>query len=230
MMDQRVPFIVTIDGPSGSGKGTIAKRLAAEYGLRLLDSGALYRVLGLAARRHGVDLADEPAIEMLALSLDVRFDVAEQNDGVQVILEGDDVSREIRTEEAGAAASLVAAITAVRSALLQRQRDFSQIPGLVADGRDMGTEVFPAAQVKVFLTASAQERARRRCKQLVEKGFDANLKNILDDVQARDARDTQRSASPLRPAEDACVLDCTDLSVEQVVEQIRTLITKGLSG
>lgn len=229
-MDQRVPFIVTIDGPSGSGKGTIAKRLAAEYGLRLLDSGALYRVLGLAARRHGVDLADEPAIEMLALSLDVRFDVAEQNDGVQVILEGDDVSREIRTEEAGAAASLVAAITAVRSALLQRQRDFSQIPGLVADGRDMGTEVFPAAQVKVFLTASAQERARRRCKQLVEKGFDANLKNILDDVQARDARDTQRSASPLRPAEDACVLDCTDLSVEQVVEQIRTLITKGLSG
>ncbi|MFT5720292.1 MAG: cytidylate kinase [Motiliproteus sp.] len=230
MMDQSVPFIITIDGPSGSGKGTIAKRLAADYGLKLLDSGALYRVLGLAAHRHAVELTDEAALEVLAGSLDVRFDVAAHNDGVQVILEGDDVSREIRTEDAGAVASIVAAIAPVRSALLQRQRDFAQIPGLVADGRDMGTVVFPLAQVKVFLTASAQERARRRCEQLVAKGFDANLKNILDDVQARDARDTQRSASPLKPAEDACVLDCTDLSVEQVVERIRKLITKGLAG
>ncbi|MEH6470761.1 MAG: (d)CMP kinase [Halopseudomonas sp.] len=215
------PLIITIDGPSGSGKGTIAKLLASELGLSLLDSGALYRVLGLAAVKRGIDLSDEAALEALALVLDVRFEVAEESDGVSVLLDGNDVSREIRTEDAGRAASIVAAIEPVRSALLNRQRDFARLPGVVADGRDMGTVVFPTAQVKVFLTASADERARRRCNQLLAKGFDANLGEILRDVQERDARDTQRAVAPLRPAVDALELDCTDLSVDQVLDIIR---------
>ncbi len=228
MMAQGLVPLITIDGPSGSGKGTIAKRLAAEYGLQLLDSGALYRVLGLAAQRHGIELDDEPALEVLAAKLDVRFDVVEAEDGVQVILDGDDVSREIRTEDAGRVASIVAAIGGVRTALLQRQRDFASKPGLVADGRDMGTVVFSAAQVKIFLTASAEERARRRYRQLLEKGFEADFELILSDVQARDERDTQRAVSPLLPAEDALLLDSTKLNIEQVLTSVRERVVEKL--
>lgn len=228
MIEAVVPLI-TIDGPSGSGKGTIAKRLASDYGLQLLDSGALYRVLGLAATRRNVTLDDESGLEGLAATLGVSFEVSDADDGVSVILDGDDVSREIRTEEAGRSASIVAAIPGVRGALLQRQRDFSQLPGLVADGRDMGTVVFPQAQVKIFLTASAQERAQRRYKQLLEKGFDADLAVILADVEARDARDTQRTVAPLMPAEDALELDSTELTIDQVLVKIRLLVAEKLS-
>ena len=220
--------VITIDGPSGSGKGTIAKGLATRYGLQLLDSGALYRVLGVAALRHGIDLADTQALELLATRLDVRFEVEPEGDGVEVVLEGERVGRDIRTEEAGRAASIVAAIPGVRSALLQRQRNFAVAPGVVADGRDMGTVVFPQAQVKVYLTASAEERARRRYNQLLEKGFNANLATILNDVKARDERDTGRAVAPLKPAEDALQLDSTELSIEQVLERIEQLVTERL--
>ncbi|MEH6651163.1 MAG: (d)CMP kinase [Motiliproteus sp.] len=226
-MATNIPLI-TIDGPSGSGKGTIAKRLASDYGLQLLDSGALYRVLGLAAARRELALDDDVRLERLAATLAVSFEVNDAEDGVSVMLDGDDVSREIRTEQAGSSASIVAAIPEVRSALLQRQRDFSQLPGLVADGRDMGTVVFPQAQVKIFLTASAQERAQRRYKQLLEKGFDADLAEILSDVEARDARDTQRTVAPLVPAEDALELDSTELTIDQVLAKIRLQVADKL--
>ena len=214
--------VITIDGPSGSGKGTIAKLLATELGYRLLDSGALYRVLGQAALKHAVALDDESALAQQAARLDVRFEAA--TDGVRVVLEGEDVSRQIRTEEAGGVASVVAAVPSVRTALLQRQRDFAELPGLIADGRDMGTVVFPQAAVKIFLTASAEERAQRRYNQLIEKGFDANLPAILADVQARDARDTERAVAPLKPAEDALLLDSTALTIEQVLDRVRQQI------
>ncbi|RDE23003.1 (d)CMP kinase [Motiliproteus coralliicola] len=219
MIEQQVP-VITIDGPSGSGKGTLAKLIATELGFALLDSGALYRVLGQAALKHSVALDDEAALAAAAESLDLRFEVSDAEEGVKVILEGDDVSRQIRTEQAGATASVVAAIPAVRTALLQRQRDFASLPGLVADGRDMGTVVFPRAAAKFFLTASAEERAQRRYKQLIEKGFDASLPVILEEVKARDARDMGRAVAPLKPAEDALVLDSTQLSIEQVREQV----------
>ncbi len=210
--------VITIDGPSGSGKGTIAGLLARELGWRLLDSGALYRLLAFAARNHGIELDNEAALKTLAAHLDVQF-FAEAN-GQRIVLEGEEVTDLIRTEQVGDGASQVAALPCVREALLQRQRDFLEEQGLVADGRDMGTVVFPQAPLKVFLTAGAEERARRRFLQLKGKGEDVTLASLLDEIRARDERDIQRSASPLKPAEDAIVLDSTELSIEQVLERI----------
>ena len=214
--------VITVDGPSGSGKGTICAMLAAELGWLLLDSGALYRITGLAASRRGIPLNDEHAVAAVAAALDVEFIPGAE--GVNVILEGDDVTRTIRTEEVGSLASQVAALPAVREALLQRQRDFRNAPGLIADGRDMGTVVFSDAPVKVFLTASAEERGRRRFEQLRSKGFDASLRALVEDIRARDERDTNRAVAPLRPAEDALVIDSTALTITEVRDQILTLI------
>ncbi|MBA2778949.1 (d)CMP kinase [Billgrantia kenyensis] len=220
--------VLTLDGPGGAGKGTISRLVAERLGWHLLDSGALYRLTALAARRHGVALDDEPALERLAATLDVEF-LAEA-DATRILLEGDDVSREIRTEQAGDAASRVASLNGVRQALLQRQRDFRTPPGLVADGRDMGTVVFPDAELKVFLTASAEERARRRYLQLQEAGVDASLSSLLKEIQARDARDMQRSVAPLKPADDAIELDTTSLSIPEVVERLTEwLAQRGLA-
>jgi cytidylate kinase len=212
--------IVAIDGPSGSGKGTIAGLLAQKLGWNLLDSGALYRLLAFAARNHGVDLTNEEAMKVLAAHLDVQFLAAAQGQGQRIILEGEEVTDAIRNEVIGAGASQVAALPAVREALLQRQRAFQEMPGLVADGRDMGTVVFPDAPLKIFLTASAEERAQRRYLQLKAKGDDVNLASLLDEIRARDERDTQRAVAPLKAADDAILLDSTKLSIGQVLELI----------
>ncbi len=210
--------VLTIDGPSGSGKGTIAQLIAREFGWHYLDSGAIYRVLAQAAMKHQLDLADEDALSRLAEQLDVRF--AFDNADLKVMLEGEDVSLRIRSEEAGNAASKVAAIPAVRSALLQRQRDFRKMPGLVTDGRDMGTVVFPDAPFKVFLTASAEERAQRRYKQLKQKGIESNLSDLIAEISERDRRDSEREVAPLRPAEGALILDSTELGIDAVFEHV----------
>ena len=210
--------VITIDGPSGAGKGTIARLLAEKYGWALLDSGAIYRVLALAAVHHGIGPADEEALAPLAASLDVQFLT---DDGTtRIVLEGEDVSQAIRTEAVGAMASQVAALPRVREALLRRQRAFRMPPGLVADGRDMGTVVFPDAEAKIFLTASAQERAQRRYKELREKGLDVNLTRLLEDIKARDERDMNRSVAPLVPAEDAYKVDSTGLTIDQVLDVV----------
>ena len=217
--DSIIP-VITVDGPSGSGKGTICKLLAALLGWNLLDSGALYRLTALAAKHHGVALDDEDALQVLAAHLDVQFLVQEGEDEIQVILEGESVTQELRLEETGSTASVVAAIPAVRDALLNRQREFAQAPGLIADGRDMGTVVFPGAQLKVYLDASVEERANRRYKQLINKGLDASLEVILIDLKKRDERDMQRAVAPLKPADQALVLDSTSLSIAQVLETV----------
>ena len=224
-MNRDVP-VITIDGPSGSGKGTVAALLAAKLGWNFLDSGALYRLLAFAARNHGVDLTNEEALKLLAAHLDVQFGAAKDGHGMQIILEGEEVTSAISNEQVGAGASQVAALPAVRDALLQRQKAFREPPGLVADGRDMGTVVFPDAPLKIFLTASAEERARRRYLQLKGKGDDVNLASLLDEIRARDERDTQREVAPLKPADDAVQLDSTDLSIEQVLGQIRSEVAK----
>ncbi len=226
MMSALVP-VITVDGPSGAGKGTVCARIAAELGWHLLDSGALYRITGLAADRRGIKLDDESSVAQVAAGLDVRFQPTP--DGVLTILEGDDVTTTIRTEEVGSLASQVAALPAVREALLQRQRDFLSTPGVVADGRDMGTVVFTDAPVKVFLTASAEERGRRRYKQLTEKGISASLPALIEDIQARDERDSNRAVAPLKPAQDALLIDSTSMTIDEVCDQIMTLVrTAGL--
>ena len=216
--------VITIAGPSGSGKGTVAGILAKRLGWNLLDSGALYRLLAFAAGNHGVALDNEALLEKLAAHLDVQFIGATDGKPARIILEGDDVTHAIRSETVAAGASKVAALPAVRDALLQRQRAFLEFPGLVADGRDMGTVVFPDAPLKVFLTASAEERARRRYLQLKAKGDDVSLSGLLDEIRARDERDTQRAIAPLKPAADAIQLDSTELSIEQVLERIMSEI------
>jgi cytidylate kinase len=211
--------VITIDGPSGSGKGTISRAVARALGWHFLDSGALYRGVGVAAVRSGADLTDADALARLALSADIRFE--DRIDGEpHVWLASEDISEAIRTEEAGQAASKVAAQPAVRAALLAKQRAFQQPPGLVADGRDMGTIVFPQAELKVFLTASATERARRRHKQLSEKGIRAILPALLREIEERDLRDRSRSVAPLIPAHDAHTIDSTSQSIDDVVATV----------
>ncbi len=216
--------VITIDGPSGAGKGTICQLVARNLGFHLLDSGALYRLTALAAQNQSVDFSDESALAAVAAGLDVMFQPTDQ--GVQVLLAGEDVSQSIRREAVGMNASKVAACQSVRDALLQRQRSFQQSPGLVADGRDMGTTVFPQAEVKVFLTASAAERAKRRVLQLEQAGQQADYDKILLDIETRDTQDTERASSPLKPAADAMVLDSTELSIEQVLEQVLGAVAK----
>ncbi|MCC5810321.1 MAG: (d)CMP kinase [Ectothiorhodospiraceae bacterium] len=220
--------VVAVDGPGGSGKGTVCRALQRATGWHLLDSGAIYRALAFAARRRGVDPQRGDGIVQLARDLDVSFEP--DSDGqIRVTVDGDDVTLELREERTGNLASQVAVIPAVREALLDRQRAFRAAPGLVADGRDMGTVVFPDAELKVFLTASAEERALRRHKQLKEQGVDGNLADLLREINERDERDSTRATAPLKPASDAEVIDTTGLTVEQVVGKVMTLLENRLS-
>ena len=220
--------VITVDGPSGAGKGTISHMLADTLGWHFLDSGALYRVTGHACLLEGVSWDDHPAVAEVARHLEVSFSAAPSGE-ILVAYRGQDVSRAIRTEEGGRGASTVAAIPAVREALLARQREFRRPPGLVADGRDMGTVVFPEADLKFYLTASAEERARRRYQQLLAKGESVSLPRLLEDIRERDARDSSRDVSPLVPAEDAIVIDSSNLSIPDVFAQVMLKVKeKGL--
>ncbi|AUQ25328.1 (d)CMP kinase [Dickeya zeae] len=214
--------VITVDGPGGAGKGTLCKALANALQWNLLDSGAIYRVLALAALHHQVDITSEEALVPIASHLDVQF-VPEEGQ-LKVILEGEDVSNEIRTQEVGNTASQAAVFPRVREALLRRQRAFRDAPGLIADGRDMGTVVFPDAPVKIFLDASAEERAKRRMLQLQAKGFNVNFERLLSEIKERDDRDRNRSVAPLVPAPDALVLDSTHMTLDEVVKQALTYV------
>ncbi len=228
-MSEQAP-VIAIDGPSGSGKGTLSRLLARELGWHYLDSGALYRLLGVAIQRRGIAPDDLPGV--IATASDMAIEFIDNDAGEPaVLLDGEDVGAELRTEQSGAMASRLAAIPEVREALLARQRGFRQPPGLVADGRDMGTTVFPDAELKLFLTASLEERVNRRYKQLKEKGFEISIDNLFQEISARDQRDANRAVSPLRPADDAVVVDCSSMSIDEMlacaVEHVRE---KGLVG
>ncbi len=229
-MPKTKPPVLTLDGPGGSGKGTIAQIIAGRLGWRYLDSGALYRVLGLTAQRRGFALDSEPELCRLAETIHIEFIPQPDGTAARVSVDGEDVSAELRTETTGELASRVAVLPDVRAALLQKQRDFRQFPGLVTDGRDMGTTVFPDAVLKVFLTASAEIRAERRYKQLKDKGLTANLAGILGEIRHRDQRDTNRSVSPLKPADDAWILDCSALSIQEVVDSVSARLQARLTG
>ena len=216
--------VVTIDGPSGSGKGAVTAQIAEWSGFHVLDSGALYRLVGLAARRAGVSLEDERALAEIATHLDTTFQPEDGEEDWAVYLGTEIVTALIRTDEAGVDASLVSQFSGVRGALIERQRAFKAAPGLIADGRDMGTIVFPDATLKIFLTASAEQRANRRYKQLKNKGMDVNFAALLESIQARDVRDMTRSVAPLVPAEDSVVIDSSELSLSEVVQRVRSLM------
>lgn len=225
-MSHPIP-IITIDGPSGVGKGTIASALAKKLGWQVLDSGAIYRVLALAALHHQVDIENEANLVPLAAHLDVQF-LAQQQTSLQVVLEGEEVTQAIRNEQVGNTASKIAVFPRVREALLRRQRAFAQQPGLIADGRDMGTVVFPEAAVKIFLDASAQERAKRRWQQLQQQGISGSFDALLVEIKARDERDRNRIVAPLVPAKEALVIDSTAMTIEQVFDTVIKYVKKQL--
>lgn len=216
--------VLTIDGPSGSGKGTISRAIADRLGWHLLDSGALYRAVGYAAGVAGIDVSDAEAVTRCARATRIAFRDPKDGSETRVVVNGHDATDELRTETSGAAASAIAAFPGVRDALYDMQRNFQKAPGLVADGRDMGTVIFPEAQHKVFLTASASERARRRYKQLKDKGLNVTLAALLREIEARDERDAARAVAPLRPAEDAIIIDTTGIGVDSVIATVLTLV------
>jgi len=228
-MNTKSSPVIAIDGPSGAGKGTICRLLAKSLGYHYLDSGALYRLLGLAAKRHGIALDCEEDLEVLAGHIDVTFVTSTDGLRVKVILEGEDVSRDIRTEDAGTSASQIAAFPGVRQALLARQRAFAREPGLVADGRDMGTVVFQHASVKIFLTASQEVRAQRRYNELIDKGESVSLAALVEQVRDRDYRDANRDVSPLVPAENAIIIDTSDMNIDEVFAKVSTVVRQALA-